>query len=347
MPETGQPGAENPYAFQPGELDKWHAEKATTPADSPESPESGKPEERHEEGEVPPEKGDGKTAVEPKPTIEPAPEGEVKPKVEPDLDLETLPPEVKEEILRLRSVEAEFVPVKTKLTEAEKALGSQGRELGAARKAVEEKAVAHESALQNTDTQFRAHRLEKRNEKIDAEDEARSLRDQARYAATPEEEAQFRKQADLKQDEADGLGNYLIRLDSQYGIWRTGLQQDFAGQMEEALFSQFPELKEVKGQFDEFCRDFDMDPIKLKTGSIDKLYKAYKKCLAAYRGSDEAMTKIKEGSEKLAREVGARKRGGSGPGSGSSNRDTGKEPVEGWADKHFTKKSKRSDPEAT
>jgi hypothetical protein len=346
--EQGQPGA-NPYAFQPCEINAWHAEKSKTPADSPISPASVE-ETRHEKGVDPSQKVESneseKVVVEEK-TIEKPAEGADKTKDKPEIDLESLPPEVAGEIKRLQSIEGKYVGTQKKLTEAEKALGTQGRELGAARKAVEERVVSHTQGLQKAESDYQATRRDIREEKLKAEDTAREIRSQIRSASTPEEAATLRQEAERYQNFADEQGTYLNRMETHYNSWVGERQGEFASHMEEALFAQFPELKTVQNQFDEFCRDIDVDPLRVRTGSIEKLYRVYSRCLAASRGTPEAMAKIKEGSDKLAVEVGSKKRGASGPASGSSGKDTGKEKPKGWADEHFpSQRPKRDDPNA-
>lgn len=337
-------------SFSPGELDDPAGWGTTAPPAEP--PEELEPEkgDRPPEGESPAdvEKAEP-TEAEEEPAEEEKPEAEEEP-----FDIESLTPSQRKEFDRLNTelekASTERKSESDRRAELEKRLAERGRELSAAKDAVKSKVEEHKRIMSKSEQDF--------NEAYDATlDFARNmasradeLEAQAREcdeSGDTENAEKIRKQAAEAKKESNRANQHANRIQNQYDSWHANEVVQHARDIEDSFLKHFPEYAEVRNIFDAFCKRARANILEVK-GDLEYLHEMYQLCLDAERGNPENLRKITEASERLAMESGARKRGASGPGAGTSARATGPPPESDWTEEHFGGSStKRDNPDIT
>ena len=271
------------------------------------------------------------TEEEPKPEEEE--EGD-KPKPEADevFDPEKLSPAARAEFDKLKSAA-------DRVQELEGRLSTQGRELSAAKKAVEEKVKTHEEVLKVNENDFNnayadtvAYARRKELEANELESQAEDAQAQGDHALAEQLHAESIK----ARNEFVRFDLKKTRIQQSYDGWYQHAVITHAREIEAAFLDTFPEFKPVKDSFDAFCNDVDANPLAVKQ-DIDRLHRMYRRCLQSERGKDENIAKIKKDSDALALSLARQKNAASGPDVGSSARPTSKkkEEEDDWTKKHF------------
>jgi hypothetical protein len=238
-------------------------------------------------------------------------------------DPEKLSPAARKEYDRLKAIETESQKHKDRATDLERKLGEQGRELGAARKLVEEKQKTHAEFMRQNEDNYLLSLQNHQDQAMAYEDAAR----QAREDGNADEEKRFRRLA------AQELAA-STQESQMYNGWRIKQEIDHARAVESVFLENHPEYKEVQNSLDGFCQDLGMNPILVRQ-NMEQLGKVYKRLLHSERGTDESLQKIREGAQTLALESGSKKKGASGPDSGTSGRAHQRKAERDWVAEDF------------
>ncbi len=322
---TNTGGSADALRFTPGEINApggWSGDAKPPPEPpKPDAELAPKP------GEEPPLK-EGEI---PKPEGKEKPKEEVKPPEEEVFDPEKLTPAQRKEFDRLKTAE-------TRVQELEGRLSTQGRELSAAKKVVEEKIATHEQVMKQNETDFNkayadtiAYCRQMETTANDYEAQAQEVQE-----GNPELAAQYRAEAAQARNEFVKFDQKKVRMQTQYDNWYRYEIVKHANDVENAFLESFPEFREVKDKFESFCQDVGISSMQAKK-NVDTLHKMYRRCLQSERGSDAAIAKIKADSDALALELARKKNAASAPDGGSSARPTPKkkEEEDDWTKQHF------------
>jgi len=233
-----------------------------------------------------------------------------------------LPDSVEELQALLREEREKYKATEKRNEELSSKIGEQGRELGMVREAIAQNTSEFEEQQKSQEAEFLQTYTGMQEYANQLDDYAAQLKENGNEAEAQKQKA-----------EATKTRLQASRLQTHYDSTVYQQQMTRASKNEAAYFKVNPEYAELKNDFDNFCSDFNINPIEARF-SLEQMDRIYRRVAAEKRGSPEAIAEnqkkieeIKKKTEKLKLESGAKRKNKATPDADKSNKSSSNKPV--------------------